>query len=140
MGVTLASLAGGALAAQPMKLPLKVGLAMASGFGWYSLSGILITEAYCPVLGSVAFFNELARELVAIMLIPTLVRQSSCSALGLCGTNSMDITLPMLQRRGGLGIFPRHSAWLSAELGGTRANSLVLLKSAKGIEHNFDIP
>lgn len=104
--VTLASLAGGALAAQLMKLPLKVGLAMASGFGWYSLSGILITDAYGPVLGSVAFFNDLARELVAIMLIPTLVRHISCSALGLCGATSMDITLPMLRRSGGLEMVP----------------------------------
>jgi uncharacterized membrane protein YbjE (DUF340 family) len=39
-------------------------------FGWYSLSGILLTESYGPVIGSAAFFNDLARELLAIMLIP----------------------------------------------------------------------
>lgn len=43
---------------------------MASGFGWYSLSGILLTESFGPVIGSAAFFNDLARELIAIMLIP----------------------------------------------------------------------
>ncbi|MFI8417761.1 lysine exporter LysO family protein [Serratia sp. NPDC078593] len=104
--VGLSALAGGALAALILGLPLKTGLAMASGFGWYSLSGILITDAYGPVLGSSAFFNDLARELVAIMLIPTLVRRSRSSALGLCGATSMDFTLPVLQRSGGLEIVP----------------------------------
>lgn len=104
--VAAASLAGGALAAQLMGLPLKAGLAIASGFGWYSLSGILITDAYGPVLGSAAFFNDLARELVAIMLIPTLVRRRRSSALGLCGATSMDFTLPVLQRSGGMAMVP----------------------------------
>ncbi|HEB0143521.1 TPA: lysine exporter LysO family protein, partial [Serratia marcescens] len=94
------------LAAQLLGLPVKAGLAMASGFGWYSLSGILITDAYGPVMGSAAFFNDLARELVAIMLIPTLVRRSRSTALGLCGATSMDFTLPVLQRSGGLDMVP----------------------------------
>ncbi len=104
--VAVSSLAGGLLAAQLLGLPLKTGLAMASGFGWYSLSGILIADAYGPVMGSAAFFNDLARELAAIMLIPTLVRRSRSSALGLCGATSMDFTLPVLQRSGGLEIVP----------------------------------
>ena len=79
---------------------------MASGFGWYSLSGILLTESFGPVIGSAAFFNDLARELIAIMLIPGLVRRSRSTALGLCGATSMDFTLPVLQRSGGLEMVP----------------------------------
>lgn len=104
--VTISALIGGAVAAHLLELPLKTGLAMASGFGWYSLSGILITDAYGPVLGSTAFFNDLARELVAIMLIPTLVRRYRSSALGVCGATSMDFTLPVLQRSGGVEMVP----------------------------------
>ena len=87
-------------------LPLKTGLAMASGFGWYSLSGILLTESFGPVIGSAAFFNDLCRELLAIMLIPGLIRRSRSTALGLCGATSMDFTLPVLQRSGGVEIVP----------------------------------
>ena len=68
--VTISSLLGGILNAFILDLPLKTGLAMASGFGWYSLSGILLTESFGPVIGSAAFFNDLCRELLAIMLIP----------------------------------------------------------------------
>ncbi|HBM3131910.1 TPA: lysine exporter LysO family protein [Klebsiella michiganensis] len=104
--VMVSSLLGGIINAFILDLPLKTGLAMASGFGWYSLSGILLTESYGPVIGSAAFFNDLARELLAIMLIPGLVRRSSSTALGLCGATSMDFTLPVLQRSGGVEIVP----------------------------------
>ncbi len=89
-----------------LDLPLKTSPAMASGFGWYSLSGILLTESFGPVIGSAAFFNDLARELIAIMLIPGSVRRSRSTALGLCGATSMDFTLPVLQRSGGLEMVP----------------------------------
>jgi uncharacterized membrane protein YbjE (DUF340 family) len=104
--VAVSSLVGGALAALLLGLPLNTGLAMASGYGWYSLSGIVLTDSFGPVVGSAAFFNDLARELCAIMLIPTLVRSSRSSALGLCGATSMDFTLPVLQRSGGLDMVP----------------------------------
>ena len=104
--VVLSSLAGGVINALILGLPIKTGLAMASGFGWYSLSGILLTESYGPVIGSAAFFNDLARELIAIMLIPGLVLRHRSTALGLCGATSMDFTLPVLQRSGGLEIVP----------------------------------
>ncbi|EOC1341427.1 lysine exporter LysO family protein [Cronobacter dublinensis] len=100
------SLIAGVVNALLLGLPLRAGLAMASGFGWYSLSGILMTESYGPVIGSAAFFNDLGRELIAIMLIPTLVRRSRSTALGICGATSMDFTLPVLQRSGGLELVP----------------------------------
>jgi uncharacterized membrane protein YbjE (DUF340 family) len=50
--VMVSSLLGGVINAFILDLPLKTGLAMASGFGWYSLSGILLTESYGPVIGS----------------------------------------------------------------------------------------
>lgn len=106
MVVMASSLLGGILNAFILGLPLKTGLAMASGFGWYSLSGILLTESFGPVIGSAAFFNDLCRELLAIMLIPGLVRRSRSTALGLCGATSMDFTLPVLQRSGGVEIVP----------------------------------
>ena len=104
--VVASSMVAGVINAFILDLPLKTGLAMASGFGWYSLSGILLTESFGPVIGSAAFFNDLARELLAIMLIPGLVRRSRSTALGLCGATSMDFTLPVLQRSGGLEMVP----------------------------------
>ena len=104
--VVASSMLAGVINALLLGLPLKTALAMASGFGWYSLSGILLTESFGPVIGSAAFFNDLARELIAIMLIPGMVSRSRSTALGLCGATSMDFTLPVLQRSGGLEMVP----------------------------------
>ncbi|KMJ46497.1 membrane protein [Xenorhabdus khoisanae] len=104
--VAISSLLGGVLAAFLLGLPAKTGLAIASGYGWYSLSGILISDAYGPVLGSTAFFNDLARELASIMLIPILINRYRSTALGLTGAASIDFTLPILQRCGGVSIVP----------------------------------
>ncbi|HAT3665239.1 TPA: lysine exporter LysO family protein [Citrobacter freundii] len=104
--VVASSMLAGVINALILGLPLKTALAMASGFGWYSLSGILLTESFGPVIGSAAFFNDLARELIAIMLIPEMVGRSRSTALGLCGATSMDFTLPVLQRSGGLEMVP----------------------------------
>jgi len=104
--VAVSALAGGALASLILGLPLRTGLAIASAYGWYSLSGILMTDAFGPVVGSAAFFNDLVRELLAIMLIPGLMGCSRSMALGLCGATSMDFTLPVLQRSGGLDVVP----------------------------------
>lgn len=104
--VVASSMLAGVINALILGLPLKTALAMASGFGWYSLSGILLTESFGPVIGSAAFFNDLARELITIMLIPGMVGRSRSTALGLCGATSMDFTLPVLQRSGGLEMVP----------------------------------
>lgn len=97
---------GGAFAAYLLDLPIRVGLAMSSGFGWYSLSGILMTEAHGFVIGSATFLNDILRELCAIILIPTLIKRYKLTALGICGATSMDFTLPMLQKGAGLIIVP----------------------------------
>lgn len=104
--VCLSTLMGGIVTALLLGMPLKMGLALSSGYGWYSLSGILMTEAFGPVIGSTAFFNDMMRELLAIMLIPVFMRRYRSVSLGLCGATSMDFTLPILQRSGGVEIAP----------------------------------
>ncbi|OCG07833.1 hypothetical protein A9G13_06365 [Gilliamella sp. wkB178] len=104
--VTLSTFLGGIIAALILQQPLRVGLGMSSGFGWYSLSGILMTEAHGPIIGSATFLNDILRELFAIILIPSLIKRYKLTALGLCGATSMDFTLPMLQKGAGITIVP----------------------------------
>lgn len=104
--VMVSSWGGGLAGAWLLNMPLSHGLAFSSGYGWYSLSGILISDQLGPVMGSAAFLNDLARELVAIMLIPTLMRRHPSCAIGYGGATAMDFTLPVLQRSGGVAIVP----------------------------------
>ncbi len=105
--ITVSGLAGGALFALLMPgVKLAQGLALASGFGWYSLSGIVMTGAYGPVWGSVALVNDLAREFFALMFIPLLMRRYPSAAVGVGGATSLDFTLPVIQSSGGLAVVP----------------------------------
>lgn len=104
--LALSSLLGGLLAAPLLDLRWNEGLAMAAGFGWYSLSGILIGEHLGPVLGGVAFFNDLTRELMAFVLIPLVIQRMAPLAIGYGGATSMDFTLPVIQQHGGVACVP----------------------------------
>ena len=105
--ITLSGLCGGLLfAALQPDVSWSKGLALASGFGWYSLSGIVMTEAYGPVWGSVALLNDLAREFFALAFIPMLMRRHPSAAVGVGGATSLDFTLPVIQSSGGLAVVP----------------------------------
>lgn len=100
------SLVGGLIAAPLLDLRASEGLAMAAGFGWYSLSAILVGDALGPALGGVAFFNDLARELLAFVLIPLVIHRHTALAIGYGGATSMDFTLPVIQQHGGVTCVP----------------------------------
>ena len=104
--LALSSLLAGLAAAPLLLLSWNEGLAMASGFGWYSLSAILIGDQLGPLMGGVAFFNDLTRELLAFILIPLVIHRHTALAIGYGGATSMDFTLPVIQQHGGVACVP----------------------------------
>lgn len=78
------------------------GLALSSGYGWYSLSGIVMTQAYGATWGSIALLNDLIREFCALAFIPLLMRRYPSTAIGIGGATSLDFTLPVIQKSGGM--------------------------------------
>ncbi|MBF9000050.1 MULTISPECIES: lysine exporter LysO family protein [Vibrio] len=97
---------GGLAAGFTLDLPVAQSLAMSSGFGWYSLSGILMGDAYGPVFGGSSFLIELLRELLSLMLIPMFISRSPCTSIGYAGATAMDFTLPVIQTTGGVKCVP----------------------------------
>ncbi|SIP96287.1 Uncharacterized membrane protein YbjE, DUF340 family [Aeromonas sp. RU39B] len=104
--VLLSSWAGALVASLLLPLSATQALALASSFGWYSLSGILVADKLGPLMGSAAFLNDLGRELLAILLIPVLMRRHPSSAIGYSGATALDFTLPVIQRSGGVDVVP----------------------------------
>jgi uncharacterized membrane protein YbjE (DUF340 family) len=100
------SLPGGIIAALILDIPITHGLAMASGFGWYSLAGILMGDGLGPIYGGAAFLNELMRELIALSLIPLIIQRYPNTAIGYAGATAMDFTLPVIQNCGGIKCVP----------------------------------
>ncbi|MFA5699243.1 MAG: lysine exporter LysO family protein [Sphaerochaeta sp.] len=77
---------------------------MLSGFGWYSLSGILISDLGYPVLGSISFLSNLMRESFSFFLIPLfgrLGRRYYYPAASCGGATTMDVVLVLLSKNFG---------------------------------------
>ncbi len=77
-------------------------LAISSGFGWYSMSAVLLKKLVSTEIGAIAFLANLFRELLAIFLIPFIVKIfGNFSAMAPGGATSMDTTLPFVSKYAG---------------------------------------
>lgn len=88
---------------------LSVGkaMALAGGFGWYSLSGVLISNLGDPFLGSASFLANMFRESLALLIIPFLGRSRvPAMAVSAGGATAMDVTLPLIEQSTGPWIIP----------------------------------
>lgn len=102
VATALGSLAGGLATAAVFGLAAGKGLALAAGFGWYSLSGVLISDMGDPALGSAAFLANMIRESLALILIPVLAASKRpYTAIGAGGATAMDVTLPLIEQCAG---------------------------------------
>ncbi len=84
---------------------LKEVMGMLSGFGWYSLSGIMISDLGFPLLGSISFLSNLLRESFSFFLIPLFGRLGKKyynPAVCTAGATSMDVTLVLLSSHFGV--------------------------------------
>ena len=89
-----------------LEMPVLHALAVVSGFGWYSLSGILLSDLGFPLLGTTSFLLDIDREIIALMLIPVLAKINKHCSVGISGATAMDFTLPMLGKFHGSMIIP----------------------------------
>ena len=77
-------------------------LAVGSGFGYYSLSSILITQYRGPDLGTVALLANIIREIFTLLGAPLLVRFfGPLAPISAGGATTMDTTLPIITRCSG---------------------------------------
>ncbi|MBQ6299182.1 MAG: lysine exporter LysO family protein [Bacteroidales bacterium] len=102
------SLAGGLLAWWIVSLMhttapgLADTLAVTSGFGYYSLSSVLLDEARGAMIATIALASNLLRELMTLLTAPLLRRWfGPYAVISSGGATSMDTTLPVAVRYGG---------------------------------------
>ena len=98
-GVVVGSLCGGAITSFLVNLPVKDSLAISAGLGWYSLSGIMITEAGNPVAGTIAFLSNVFREMLTFVVVPYIASHLNYyCAIAPAGATAMDTTLGIISR------------------------------------------
>lgn len=77
-------------------------LAVGSGFGYYSLSSIFITEYKGAELGTIALLANISREILTLLAAPLLVRWfGNLAPISAGGATTMDTTLPIITRTAG---------------------------------------
>ena len=76
--------------------------AVGSGFGYYSLSSIFITEYKGAELGTIALLANISREILTLLAAPLLVRWfGNLAPISAGGATTMDTTLPIITRTAG---------------------------------------
>lgn len=77
-------------------------MAVGSGFGYYSLSSIFITEYKGAELGTVALLSNIVREIITLLCAPLLVRWfGNLAPISSGGATTMDTTLPIITQCSG---------------------------------------
>ncbi len=90
-------------------------MAVGSGFAYYSLSSILITQFKEPTLGmqlatelgTIALLSNIIREMMALMGAPLFRKYfGRLAPISAAGVNSMDVLLPVITRCSGSEVMP----------------------------------
>lgn len=78
-------------------------MAVGSGFGYYSLSSVIIKHAKGAELGALALLTNIFRELLTLIFTPLFVKHfGPLSPIVSGGATSMDVTLPMIVKYAGV--------------------------------------
>lgn len=77
-------------------------LAVGSGFGYYSLSSIFITQYKGADLGTVALLSNIIREIITLIFAPLMVKYfGNLAPISAGGATTMDTTLPIVTQYSG---------------------------------------
>lgn len=102
LSIAVGSIVGAVLVGFLVMMPFNEAAAVGAGFGWYSLSGVLIARVYNVEVGTIAFLANVFRELIAIILMPVLARKwGGYVTFAPGGATTMDTTLPIVNKAAG---------------------------------------
>ncbi len=77
-------------------------LAVGSGFGYYSLSSILITRCKGIELGAIALLSNVMREVIVLIFAPWMVKYfGKLAPISAGGATTMDTTFPVIVQNSG---------------------------------------
>jgi uncharacterized membrane protein YbjE (DUF340 family) len=97
-GSILGALAAGFLAGMDPRYAMAIG----AGFGWYSLSGVMLTGLVGAQIGTMALLSNVFREMLSIVIMPLVVKYfGKIAAIAPGGATTMDTTLPVVVRYAG---------------------------------------
>jgi len=98
LATILGTFAGVIIASFFLNISVIESLIIGSGFGWYSLSPLIIAP-YSIEISAISFLHNVSRELIGIILIPIVAAKIGyveCTSLP--GAAAMDTSLPIIEK------------------------------------------
>lgn len=96
VAVGIGSLAAAALAGAVLSIGPRYAMAVAAGFGWYSLAPSLLAP-YSLTVSAICFLANVMREVFAILAVPLIARHIGyVECVALPGAAAMDTVLPVV--------------------------------------------
>lgn len=87
---------GSVIAGMLIGISAQDALCVASGFGWYTLAPVMLTE-YSIEISAISFMHNVMRELIGLLLLPIVAKRiGHIESTGLVGAGSMDVCLPII--------------------------------------------
>ena len=97
-GSILGALAAGIIIGMDPRYAMAIG----AGFGWYSLSGVMLTGLVSAQIGTMALLSNVFREMLSIVIMPIVVKYfGKIAAVAPGGATTMDTTLPIVVQYAG---------------------------------------
>jgi len=83
-------------------IELRDSLSIGAGFGYYSLSGVLITQFSGESMGTLALLANITREIISLLFAPLFSRYfGKLAPISAAGATSMDTSLPVILKASG---------------------------------------
>lgn len=101
IAIIISSAIGGVAIAWLMGMDLRYGLIFSAGFGWFSLSGVMVTTHLGEYYGAIALLTDLFRELLSIVILFFWGNRYPDAAIATAGATAMDTTLPIIKKASG---------------------------------------
>ncbi len=98
VAVTIGTMLGCAIGSLFLPISLIDSLMVGGGFGWYTLSPIILSD-YSTEIAAVSFMHNVFREMIGIITIPIIARYIGyIECIALPGAAAMDVCLPIVDK------------------------------------------
>ncbi|BAI60738.1 conserved hypothetical protein [Methanocella paludicola SANAE] len=100
--IAAGSILGALVAGVVSGMDPRYAMAIGAGFGWYSLSSVILTGIVGAQIGTMALLSNIFREMLSIVIMPLVVRYcGKTAAVAPGGATTMDTTLPVVVKYAG---------------------------------------
>lgn len=96
--VALGSILGGLIGGLILRLNIYASMAVAAGYGWYTLTGPLMKSILGTQWAAMGFAVNFLRELLTIITVSLMVKVDKYAPIASGGATTMDTTLPVIVR------------------------------------------